>query len=99
MAGLVTVHIDIDEVLGDLSDQDLIDELQERGITASGVAAKGAFTERDLLDLKDAAEAGRAWDTLAIVQSALCSGRLAQAVAAAYASLPRDPQSGRPVIQ
>lgn len=100
MAGTVTVDIDIDEVLGELSDRDLIDEITDRGLSMLGIAPKGTFTERDLSDMKDAAEAGRAWDLMAIFQSALgLSSRSQEAIAAAYAALPRDPDTGRPVIQ
>lgn len=100
MAGTVTAYIDVDDVLAELTDRDLIDEVADRGLSMLGIAPKGTFTERDLSEMKDAAEAGRAWDLMAIFQSALgLSSRSQEAVAAAYAALPRDPESGRPVIQ
>lgn len=95
----VTVDVDVDQVLEELSDDELLEAIKDRGLFLTDSAPKGLFTARDLTDMKDAAEAGRAYDLLAIVQAAFCPSRPFDTIAATYAALPRDPASGRPVIQ
>lgn len=95
----VTVEVDADEILDELSDSELLEVIKDRGLFLTDNAPKGLFTARDMTDMKDAAEAGRAYDLLAIVQAAFCPSRPLDTIAATYAALPRDPASGRPVIQ
>lgn len=88
------VEVDADEVLDELSDDDLLNELKSRKIDVP------LFGDREHLmrDIEDAARAGRAFDLLLLVQSAILPST-SPCKATPYESLPRDPITGRPVIQ
>lgn len=88
------VEVDVDEVLDELSDADLLHELKARKIDAPLFGAQ----ERLMRDIEDAARAGRAFDLLLLVQSALPPVK-SPCKATPYESLQRDPVTGRPVIQ
>jgi len=46
----VTVDVDIDEVLADLSDQDLLDECKNRGLTGSHLDGEEQIDDGPLLE-------------------------------------------------
>ena len=97
MAGYVsvstTVDVDLDDVLDEISTDDLRAELKRRNLEAPQVF-EGRFEE----EIRAAADAGRAWDLLRLVQEAF-SAETAYSRGERYAKLERDPVSGRPVIQ
>lgn len=90
------VEVDIGDVLSELSDDDLKEEMESRGLI--GLSAVEGSSKDFMRDIEEAARAGRAFDLLAIVQSWLPPLPSA-CTPTPYESLKRDPASGRPVIQ
>lgn len=89
MGGYVQVDVSIDDVLDELSDDEIRREAESRKI---GVGIK--LTQ----EIEDAARSGRAWDLLAVVQDALGMNK-SPCRSTPYDKLERDPVTGRPVIQ
>lgn len=88
------VEVDVDEVLEELSVEDLLEVLKSRNV------AIPAFDCSDTVrrDIEEAARAGRAFDLLLLVQSTLPMTK-SPCPSTPYETLQRDPASGRPVIQ
>lgn len=91
----VRVDVDIDDILDELSDDDLIDLLDERGLSGKRISARDdAETARECLLRGDAAEA-LIWLERALDER---SGvRLQREYAAILKE--RDPVTGRPLMK
>lgn len=94
MAGQLTAYVDVDDVLDQLSDDDLLEELKDRNLALG----KSALDTDDLELIEHLAREGRAYDLLTVVQGCFGLNR-SPCKPTPYASLERDPVSGRPVIQ
>ena len=98
----VTVDIDPSEVIDEIDTDDLIDELKARAkrgrdaLASSYVSQLGSANDEDRI--REMVDAGAAQELLCFM-SRLLEPKVGERLAAAYAKLPRDPATGRPVIQ
>jgi hypothetical protein len=97
MRGFVNVNIRVDEVLDEMSDQELIDELKERRVDFTSAALE-SLRKADLETLKEAVNEGDVATVFDLLKVALNPGH-ALDQAKRISLMQRDPSTGRPVIQ
>lgn len=88
------VEIEGDDVLDELSDNDLLEELKNRNLGTETAGFPADVAE----EMAIAARAGDAWRVLDLVLATLPPLK-SPCKATPYEALERDPVSGRPVIQ
>ena len=98
----INVDIDASEVLPELDTDDLVKELRKRSKKGDEVAVSALseldVAERDARHIRDLVQEGAAHELLCFFDR-LFYAKDAERLSAAYRNLPRDPDSGRPVIQ